>query len=169
LRLSAQIGTALRRRWPLKDDERDDFGVVQVGLVLFLHFHETAPEPALMRFEIPNDSVASYLALSPDGRQLAFVRTDNGVQRLYLRSLDNVETHAISESDGATYPFWSPDSHNLGFFAEGKLKRIVPGSGRAQTICDAPNSRGGTWNGEDIILFAPWLPRYRLAIRFGNA
>jgi serine/threonine protein kinase len=142
---------------------------VALGLVLFLHFHETAPEPALMRFEIPNDSVANYLALSPDGRQLAFVRTDNGVQRLYLRSLDNVETHAVPESDGATYPFWSPDSHNLGFFAEGKLKRIVPGSGRAQTICDAPNSRGGTWNSEDVILFAPDIygPIYRVSAAGG--
>jgi eukaryotic-like serine/threonine-protein kinase len=137
---------------------------VALGLVSFQHLRESTPDPALMRLEISSDSPATYLALSPDGRQLAFVRTDEGVQRLHLRSLDAVETRAVPESDGASYPFWSPDSHNLGFFAEGKLKRIVLGSGRAQTICDAPNSRGGTWNGEDVIPFAPDIygPLYRV-------
>ena len=142
---------------------------VGLGLVSFLHWRETTPDPALMRFEIPSDSPANNLALSPDGHQVAFVRNDNGAQRLYLRSLDSVETHVVPESDGASYPFWSPDSRNLGFFAEGKLKRIVPGSGRPQTICDVPNSRGGTWNGEDVILFAPDIygPLYRVSAAGG--
>src|SRR5262249_35338900 len=58
-------------------------------------------------------------------------------------------------TDGATFPFWSPDSLSIGFFADGKLKRLDLQSGRPQTLADAPAARGGTWTNAGIIIFSP--------------
>jgi Tol biopolymer transport system component len=61
----------------------------------------------------------------------------------------------LAGTDGASRPFWSPDSRALGFFAQGKLKRIDPSGGAPQTITDAPNGSGGSWSSDDVIVFAP--------------
>ena len=61
----------------------------------------------------------------------------------------------LAGTDGAVYPFWSPDSHTLGFFADGKLKKIDIDGGPSQVLCDAPAGRGGTWNNDGIIVFSP--------------
>jgi Tol biopolymer transport system component len=78
-----------------------------------------------------------------------------GRNQLLLRSLDSVTAQPLSGTEGGLYPFWSPDSRWIGFFADGKLKRIDIAGGTAQTIADAATGRGGSWNREDIILFAP--------------
>ena len=144
---------------------------VSLGALAFVHFREsTPPRPPLLRWEIASDTLAQFHAISPDGRQLASVRDDNGVRRLFLRSLDSLETKPVPDTSGAVYPFWSPDSRHLGFFADGKLKRIDPGGARAQVICDAPNPRGGSWNREDVIVFAPDIngPLHRVSAAGGN-
>ena len=95
-------------------------------------------------------------AVSPDGRQLAFVATREGnVSRLWVRSLDQTQAHPLAGTDGASYPFWAPDSRALGFFAGGRLKRIDVSGGAVQDLATAPSGRGGTWNREGIILFTP--------------
>jgi len=97
------------------------------------------------------------LALSPDGQSFVFAGTDaEGATGLWLRRLDQSDARRISGTDDGTYPFWSPDSRFIGFFADGKLKKAAAEGGIAQTICDAPDGRGGTWNQEDIIVFAPY-------------
>ena len=58
-------------------------------------------------------------------------------------------------TEDATYPFWSPDSRYIGFFAQGKLKKIAASGGPSQSLCDAPDGRGGTWNRDDVIVFSP--------------
>ena len=58
-------------------------------------------------------------------------------------------------TEGANFPFWSPDGKQIGFFADSKLKRVAIDGGAIQTICDASDGRGGTWNEEDVILFTP--------------
>jgi Tol biopolymer transport system component len=58
-------------------------------------------------------------------------------------------------TEQATYPFWSPDSRSVAFFAAGKLKKIQVGAGAPNVLCDAPNGRGGTWSADNIVLFAP--------------
>src|SRR5438309_77986 len=63
--------------------------------------------------------------------------------------------HPLSGSEGASYPFWSPDSHSLGFFANGRLKRVEATGGPVQVLCDAPLGRGGTWSRDGVIVFAP--------------
>ena len=57
--------------------------------------------------------------------------------------------------EGATYPFWSPDSRSIGFFAGGALKRLDLGGGAPQTLAPAIAGRGGTWNADGVIVFAP--------------
>ena len=113
----------------------------------------TAPEGA--RF----DSVgmaAGALQLSPDGKRAAFVASEeDGTNRVWVRSLDRVEATPLTSTDGATRPFWSADSRSIGFFADGKLKRVDAAGGPALALCDAFNGRGGTWNRDGVILFAP--------------
>ena len=72
-----------------------------------------------------------------------------------MRPLDGLEAQALPGTDGASFPFWSPDSAFIGFFAQGKLKRISITGGPTQTLCDAVASRGGTWNSDGVILIVP--------------
>ncbi len=102
---------------------------------------------------------AARLAVSPDGLRLAFVA--NGPDRrsmLWVRRFDSLAPQPLQGTEGATSPFWSPDSRFLGFFASGKLKRIDASGGPAVTLCDAPYTRGGAvpggaWNRDGVILF----------------
>jgi eukaryotic-like serine/threonine-protein kinase len=99
---------------------------------------------------------APQLALSPDGRQLAFVaQKRHGVSQIYLRSIDGHDVRALSDTDGASFPFWSPDNRYIAFFAGRELKKITVGGGASEVLCDAPNGRGGTWNADGVILFSP--------------
>jgi Tol biopolymer transport system component/predicted Ser/Thr protein kinase len=98
------------------------------------------------------------LAVSPDGRRIAFVATNaEGKFLLWVRALDTLNGQALAETEGASSPFWSPDSRYLGFFAGGKLKKIEVAGGPPITLCDAPDNRGGTWNQDGLIVFAPSL------------
>jgi Tol biopolymer transport system component len=99
------------------------------------------------------------IALSPDGQRLVMVAVDsNGASHLWLRPLSAFTADRLPGTDGASYPFWAPDSRQVGFFADGKLKRIDVTGGSPLTLCDASDGRGGTWNREGAIVFAPnWL------------
>ena len=68
--------------------------------------------------------------------------------RLFIRPLDSLNARDLAGTEAATYPFWSPDSRFIGFFAEGKLKRIDVTSGLPTVICNIGAGRGGTWNVE---------------------
>jgi hypothetical protein len=130
-------------------------GVIAAGAVAWaLRPAPAAPE---MRVEIVTGATSNpaSLAISPDGRQLVFVANDGGRPRLWLRPLNVASARTLAGTDDARYPFWSPDSRSVGFFAEGKLKRIDVAGGSLQTLADVPNSRGGAWGSDDTILFAP--------------
>ena len=96
-------------------------------------------------------------AISPDGSRLLFVGHDaTGKQLLYTLALDVASpAQPLAHTDGASLPFWSPDSHSVGFFGQGKLKTVDIETGQIRTLADAGAARGGTWNRDDIILFAP--------------
>jgi len=96
-----------------------------------------------------------FVVVSPDGQKLAFTgRSADGKRQLWVRSLDSAEAQVLPDTEDATSPFWSPDSRSLGFGARGKLKRIELAGGRPQTLSDATELRGGTWNRAGVILFA---------------
>jgi eukaryotic-like serine/threonine-protein kinase len=97
-----------------------------------------------------------HLALSPDGSKLAFTATDSsGRTRLWVRPLDALSAHALAGTESASDPFWSPDNRSIGFFANNQLKKIEAAGGPALTICEAFEARGGAWNKDDMIIFAP--------------
>ena len=102
--------------------------------------------------------VGTAAVLSPDGSLLAFVgqRTAGGrPQQLYLRPLDQLQASALSGTESARNPFFSPDGQWLAFFAGGKLKKVAVTGGAAVALCDAPDDRGGTWIDDRTIVFAP--------------
>jgi Tol biopolymer transport system component len=94
--------------------------------------------------------------LSPDGSQLAFTaRDDKGKVLLYVRPLNSLNAAALAGTEDAMYPFWSPDSQQLGFFAGSKLKTIHAAGGPPLILCDVPNGRGGAWGSKGTIVFTP--------------
>jgi eukaryotic-like serine/threonine-protein kinase len=94
--------------------------------------------------------------ISPDGMRLAFTaRDDKSRIMLYVRPLNALTAQALTGTEEAMYPFWSPDSRQVGFFAGGKMKKIDASGGPPQTLCDAPSGRGGAWSQEGVIVFAP--------------
>ena len=128
-----------------------------LAIVATRYFRRDVPAPLLTRFEIttPPTTDPISLALSSDGRQLAFVATLEGRPRLWVRPLDQLRAQPLAGTEGASYPFWAPDGRAIGFFANGKLKRIDLGSGGLQELANAPSGRGGTWNRDDVLVFAP--------------
>ena len=99
---------------------------------------------------------AGRLAISPDGRRLVFVAPDaNGRLMLWLRPLDGLSSQPLAGTEDASHPFWSPDSRFIGFTATGKLKRIEAAGGPAIALAEAASVGAGTWNHDNVILFAP--------------
>jgi Tol biopolymer transport system component len=93
---------------------------------------------------------------SPDGTRLAFVALGaDQKRRIYVRPLDQLQATLLSGTEDAGYPFFSPDGQWIGFFADGKLKKISAQGGAAITLCDAPNGRGGSWGEDGTIVFTP--------------
>jgi eukaryotic-like serine/threonine-protein kinase len=114
-----------------------------------VQFIVPAPENSVFSGQVPT------FAVSPDGRHIVFAATTSGPARLYLRSLATVTVKALPGTEGVSYPFWSPDSRFVAFFASGKLRKVAIAGGSPVDICDAPNGRGGTWAAGDVIVFAP--------------
>jgi serine/threonine-protein kinase len=98
------------------------------------------------------------VVLSPDGTRLAYVARQSGPQQIYLRAMDSLEVSPIPGTEGATEPFFSPDGQWLGFFAGGKLKKVLVSGGAVLTLGDAGvPSPGASWGSQGMIVFAPSL------------
>jgi len=111
-----------------------------------------------MRFFISPTEQASFSvsAISPDGRRLVIsVRDSSGKTLLWLRSLDSLTLQPLPGTENAAFPFWSPDSHFIGFFAGSKLKKIDVSGGPPQALCDASTGGGAAWNRDGVIIFTP--------------
>jgi eukaryotic-like serine/threonine-protein kinase len=110
-----------------------------------------------MYFHTSVPFAANDIALSPDGRTLAMVAYSGQANYyvLWMHEVGGRRTNSIDGTQGATYPFWSPDGKFVAFFADGKLKKVHVSGGQPQVLCDAPNGRGGTWNRDGVIVFTP--------------
>jgi Tol biopolymer transport system component len=127
--------------------------------VFVVRLRTQTPRTVVSMLHPPEKSAFAFdfgpMALSPDGRRMAFVATSSGINMLWVRPLSGVSAQPLAGTEGASNPFWSPDSRFLGFFANGKLKKIEASGGPPQTLADASLGRGGSWNREGVILFVP--------------
>jgi eukaryotic-like serine/threonine-protein kinase len=164
----APVGARTRNPWP----ERVAWIAAAAGALIALFFvMRAASWPAtgdVVRLSIlPPDNVlftgqattgmgVPQLALSPDGRAIVFAAAALGARpTLWLRSLDAVPAHSLSGTEGAESPFWSPDNRWIGYFADGRMKKIPVGGGPSQVIAkDVPENRGASWGPDDAILFS---------------
>ncbi len=148
--------------------------------VMFLR-HPVAGVLSVRSFILPPDKMyfaaqsgtagEGQIALSPDGTMLAFVAADSsGKTSLMLRELNNLAARELPETEGAYYPFWSPDNRFIGFFDKGKLKKIEAAGGPPVTICEATDARGGSWGADGTIVFAPTAtdPLYKVSAAGGT-
>jgi len=123
------------------------------------------PESRVIRFETPPPDNGRFhlapdnpgpVAVSPDGTMMAFSgRTADGVIQLWVRSLDEAAARPLAGTENAQYPFWSPDSRRIGFFAKSKLRVVEAVGGPPLSLCDATDGKGATWGSNGMIVFAP--------------
>jgi len=160
--VSALPVKARRQRW-----ERVAWGAVVVGLlaaVVTLVVAALRPGPPLraelvapagVSFDFMGDTSAPPV-LSPDGTQLVFGgHTAKEAQALWVRTLATGAVQRLAGTERAIFPFWSPDSRWIAFFADGKLKKMRSYGGPVADIADTPNApRGGAWLPGDVIVYA---------------
>ncbi len=124
------------------------------SLAAFMLARRPAEAPEV-RLDIATPSTPAPLefALSPDGKYIAYIASGDGAQRLWLRPLDKPDAKPIAGSEGADYPFWSPDSRSIAFTAGSKLKRVDLTGGPPQAIANTIFNRAGSWSKDGTILF----------------
>jgi eukaryotic-like serine/threonine-protein kinase len=110
--------------------------------------------PEKLQFNFVGDNGGPPV-ISPDGKNIVFAARSDGKNQLFVRPLDKLAPELIAGTEKASFPFWSPDSRSIAFFADGKLKRTDIAGGAALTICDAPVGRGGSWSTNGTIIFSP--------------
>jgi eukaryotic-like serine/threonine-protein kinase len=148
-----------------------------VGLLLAIPylFGSAVTTPAVTRLTIslPEELIIESLALSPDGTRLALSgRDESGKTLIWIRALDTLTPQALPGTEGARFPFWSPDSRSVGFFADSKLKRIEIAGGSIHILADTSlEPRGASWGRDGTILFSPGTttPLYRVSATGGSA
>jgi Tol biopolymer transport system component len=119
--------------------------------------HTMVPPPIDTDYDLDSTAPGPGM-LSPDGTMLVFTAIDaSGASKLYLRHLSKGDSVGLSGTESAAYPFWSPDSRFIAFFdmRGAKLRKVAVGGGPPVTLCTAPNGKGGTWNRDGDIVFAP--------------
>jgi Tol biopolymer transport system component len=154
-RAEAARGSSSRLAWTLLALAGLAVAALSVPAVMYLR-EEPASSPEV-RLEVtpPATREPLHFAISPDGEHLVFVASGDGAQRLWHRPLAAATARPLDGTEGAEYPFWSPDSRTVGFFASGQMKRIDIAGGPLQILADAATGRGGAWNRDGTILFAP--------------
>ena len=148
--------------------------VVAATAVAFWAPWRAAVDPPKASFEVQTNSPGMgpslSIALSPDGRHLAARVIEQGISKLWVRPIERVTGTTLPGTDAAAYPFWSADGRYIAFFAGGKLKKADILGAPPQTVADATDGRGGAWNRDGVILFAPGPtgPLFRIAASGGQ-
>ncbi len=151
-----------------------------LGAVAGFLIHHSSPSAQSIRTVIdppPNttfrltDDAAGPPVLSPDGESIVFSATgSDGKIALWVRPMNSLEPRLLPGTDDALFPFWSPDSRSIGFFADGKLKTIDLSGGSPLVVCDAQLGRGGAWGSNGVIVFSasPTSPLTRVSASGGT-
>ncbi len=137
---------------------------VALGASLFHGLGRSREGPRTIRFSIASPGGAEFfrhpsscsLALSPDGSSLAFIGVSGGRTSLWVRPLEALTAVRLKGTEDAVSPFWSPDGRFIGFFAQGKLKKVATDGGPPQAICDVTRGNAATWGRDGTILFSEW-------------
>jgi serine/threonine protein kinase len=128
----------------------------------------TGSGPMQFTFDLPlGEDLPRFanLVISPDGARVAFACVDTtGKSALWVRRFDSLTSMRLPGTEGATYPFWSPDSRQLAFFAGGSVKRVGIEGDSVRVVCSAELGRGGSWGPDGTMLIASPLdgPLYRV-------
>ena len=146
---------------PTKSTERLAWLVALAAIAalvaVMIWWRSSRPPEQYMHFFAPLPFPARDIAVAPNGHTVAVVGYMEAARKnvIWIYELGLPGAKNVADSEGATYPFWSPDGRSLAFFADGRLKKVELSGGPVQTICDAPAGRGGTWNKNGVIVFAP--------------
>jgi Tol biopolymer transport system component len=143
-------------------------GLLAMAILTFGRSGDVTPAAVPVQFTIvPPDKTSfggpraggtgtgTQVAVSPDGQNVVFVAGADDAFLIWVRPLGTLAARPIPGTEGGAFPFWSPDSRFIGFFADGKLKKISVAGGPPTVLCDAPAGRGGSWSRDNVIVFAP--------------
>ncbi len=163
LKWIVQSGTEVRSFKEEKRNNRELLAwLIAGGLALMLiagafWWHRSNGVEQATYFSAPLPFAARSIAVAPNGHTVAMVghRESERNNVLWIYEPGSPDATSLADTGGATFPFWSPDGRSLGFFADGKLKKLNVAGGPVQTLCDAPTGRGGTWNKDGVILYTP--------------
>ena len=148
--------------------------LLSTGVLGFVHFRESLPAVATMRFQaaLPAKSALDAFAVSPDGRKLVFnARGADGRNALWLRLMDSLDPRQLPGTEGANLdPTWSPDSQSIAFMADGNLKKLDISGGTPQILAPYTNpATGVSWSRDDVILFGSGGVIHRIPASGGEA
>ena len=157
----ARMGAHLRALpWALAAISTLALVALTIGNVMRAPRPPTRPIARVVVTLPPADGLAlgrtPVVALSPNGSRLVYVANRGGGTQLYQRAIDRFEATAIPGTEGVSSPFFSPDGESVGYFAEGKLKKVSLSGGAPLILCSAYNNRGGSWGPDDTIIFTPY-------------
>ena len=181
LKWIAQSGTTAINRTEKKENHRELLAWLTAGglaLLLIASALFWRGSKAIERttyFSAPLPFAARDVAVSPNGHTVAIVghREAERNNVIWIYEPGSQESTSLANTEGASYPFWSSDGQSLGFFADGKLKKLSLAGGPVQTLCDAPTGRGGAWNRDGVIIFTPsghlGVGLYRISASGGTA
>jgi len=175
----ALASSRISRRWVLVSAAACVFAAAIAALVVWALRPAPAPVARPVTRTVitlpPGDRLVGpdqpALALSPDGKQLAYATIRGATQQLYLRAMDSLEAKPIPGTEGASSPFFSPDGQWLGFFANGKLKKVSVSGGAVLTLSDARGTSAGSWGNGGSIIFQSLIsaPLQRISDAGGTA
>src|SRR5262249_23069194 len=133
-------------------------GILAVVLVAtIISWRQSIPSLQTRYFFAPLPLTAPDIAFAPDGRSAAIVGYSETARKnvIWIYELGSRGGRSLANTEGADYPFWSPDGKSIAFFADGHLKKLEVSTGLVRAICDAPAGRGGAWDKDDVIVFSP--------------
>ena len=144
-------------------------GISTLAVAYFSRAEPTVHPVRLALTPADNTTMPASITVSPDGLNVAFVANNvDGRRELWVRSLDGDKPQLLTGTEGATSPFWSPDSRSLGYFANGKLFKVDASHGRPQVLCDVREAAGGAWSRDGVILFGAPEGLHRISTQGGT-